>query len=599
MFWVRLIFLIMKKQHYIRLIGVLVVVLFISCAPRKVISVKEVMDNTIAKLYKTMDYKQLSKLTNEQVMTIFSPDEKEALATQHWSFDVNVPAVVSVMVSEKQNVLPFWLTEKGFRKTNLTMKNEQTVYDVWQKSFKAGRVGLGVNSFDQDLGMHYFVSVAPENKDDQLTLSNFFPEKQFVGTLDNGAFTYHDWDELVLADVPAEMKGQKLLTTTRGRMEESHLVGAFRSTNYPSSATPDQIHLSWSSDPTTSMDIAWRTDTTVNQSDVKFRIKGTTDEQSVLDEKVRLEDRMLANDRYVNHFTAKLSNLKPGTTYEYVVGDKADWKDACTFNTAANDNSYSFIWFGDTHFSPKFGEILHLSYEKHPDAAFYSIVGDLVSDGLFRNQWDDLFEYSRGVMNNIPLMAVPGNHDNRAGLGAQLFRDQFSYPLNAPDGIPTEQTYSFTYKNTLFLMIDATSPMEPQTPWIEKQLAESKATWKIAMFHFPPYNWEEPYLDIQKAWVPLFDKYHVDMVFGGHIHYYMRSKPMKGGQVVASYKDGTAYIISVGIPNREHEMTPEPYAVLRNSTGHLYQYVKVEGTKLRSETYDNQNKLIDSFELTK
>jgi hypothetical protein len=557
------------------------------------------MDNTIEKLYKTMDYRQLSKLTNEQVMTIFSPDEKEALATQHWSFDVNVPVVVSVMVSEKQNVLPFWLTEKGFRKTNLTMKNEQTVYDVWQKSFKAGRVGLGVNSFDQELGMHYFVSVASENRVDQLVLSNFFPEKQFVDTLDNGAFTYHDWDELVLADVPAEMKGQKLLTTTRGRMEESHLVGAFRSTNYPSSATPDQIHLSWSSDPTTSMDIAWRTDTTVNQSDVKFRIKGTTDEQSVLGEKVRLEDRMLANDRYVNHFTAKLSNLKPGTTYEYVVGDKADWKDASTFNTAANDNSYSFIWFGDTHFSPKFGEILHLSYEKHPDAAFYSIVGDLVSDGLFRNQWDELFEYSRGVMNNIPLMAVPGNHDNRAGLGAQLFRDQFSYPLNAPEGVPTEQTYSFTYKNTLFLMIDATSPMEPQTPWIEKQLAESKATWKIAMFHFPPYNWEEPYPDIQKAWVPLFDKYHVDMVFGGHIHYYMRSKPMKGGQVVSSYKDGTAYIISVGIPNREHEMTPEPYAVLRNSTGHLYQYVKVEGAKLKSETYDNQNKLIDSFELTK
>ena len=35
----------------------------------------------------------------------------------------------------------------------------------------------------------------------------FFPEKQFVGVLDNGAFTYHDWDELVLTDVPAEMKG--------------------------------------------------------------------------------------------------------------------------------------------------------------------------------------------------------------------------------------------------------------------------------------------------------------------------------------------------------------------------------------------------------
>ncbi len=589
----------MRTLRYTKLIWILAVTFLISCEPTKVPTVKEVMDSTVERLYHSLDFEQLSKLDNESVMALFSPVEKEALATQHWSFDANVPVVVSVMVSEKMKVVPFWLTEKGFQKTNLTMKNEQTVYNVWQKSFKAGRIGLGVNGFDQDLGMHYFVSVAPENKNDELTLSNFIPEKQFVGELDNGAFTYHDWDELVLSDVPAEMKGQKLLTTTRGRTAESHLINAFRSTNYPSTATPDQIHLSWSSDPATSMDIEWRTDTTVNHCGVKFRVKGTTEEQLVLGEKVRLEDRMLANDRYVNHFTAKLSNLKPGTTYEYIVGDKADWNGASSFNTAANDNSYSFLWFGDTHYSPKFGEILHLSYEKHPDAAFYSIVGDLVSDGLFRNQWDDLFEYSRGVMNNIPLMAVPGNHDNRAGLGAQLFRDQFSYPLNAPDGVPSEQTYSFTYKNTLFLMIDATSPMEPQTPWIEKQLAESKATWKIAMFHFPPYNWEEPYFDIQKAWVPLFDKYHVDMVFGGHIHYYMRSKPMNAGQVVSSYKDGTAYVISVGIPNREHEMTPEPYAALRNSTGHLYQYVKIVGSKLRFETYDNQNKLIDSFDIKK
>jgi len=572
--------------------------MFLSCS-HQTFTEKEVMDKTIAKLYRTMNYKQLSQLTNDQLMALFSPDEKEALATKHWSFDVNVPAVVSVMVSEKLEHLPFWLTEKGFQKTKMTMRNEQTVYDVWQKTFKAGRVGLGVNSFDQDLGMHYFVSVAPENNANQLMLSNFFPEKQFVGMLNNGAFTYHDWDELVLADVPDEMKGQKLLTTTRGRMEESHLVGAFRSTKYPSSATPDQIHLSWSADPTNSMDIEWRTDTTVQKCNVKFRIKGAVEEHTIAGEKIRLEDRMLANDRYTSHFTASLNSLNPGTTYEYMVGDKTDWKDAGTFSTASADNSYSFLWFGDTHYSPKFGEILHLAYEKHPDAAFYSIVGDLVSDGLHRDQWDDLFEYMRGVDNSIPLMAVPGNHDNRAGLGAQLYRDQFSYPLNAPEGVPTEQTYSFTYKNTLFLMIDATSPMDPQTPWIEKQLAESKATWKIVMFHFPPYNWEEPYLDIQKAWVPLFDKYHVDMVYNGHIHYYMRSKPMKEGRVVPSFKEGTVYVVSIGTTTHDHEMSPEPYAAVRNAIGPLYQYVKIDGAKLSYQAFDSQNKLIDSFEIKK
>ncbi|MBL7970915.1 MAG: metallophosphoesterase family protein, partial [Prolixibacteraceae bacterium] len=524
-------------------------------------SVKAVMDKVVTQLYQTSSPADLQKLGYEQAMALFSPEDLETLATKHWMFDVNVPVVVSVMRSNKQQIVPFWLEKDGFRKTGMTMKNEQTDYEVWQKSFQAGRVGLGIHGLDNS-GLHYFVSVAPQNSNDLLELSHFFPENQYVGTLNDGAFTYHDWDELVLNDVPENMKGQKLLTTVRGRGVESHLVGAFRSSTYPSSPNPDQILLTWSAEPATSMDIQWRTDTTVQVGQLRFRESGNSAEVSVEAEKIKMEDRLLMNDRYIHHFTARLRGLKPGTTYQYLIGSQAEWSDQYSFTTAANDDSFSFLWFGDTHFSPKFGEVLQLAHTSHSDAAFISIVGDLVSDGLHRNQWDDLLEYSKNVVCRKPLMAVPGNHDNRAGLGAQTYRDLFSYPLNAPEGVPTEQTYSFTYKNALFLMIDGTSPIEAQTAWIEKQLAETQATWKIAMFHFPPYNWEEPYLNIQKAWVPLFDKYHVDMVFGGHIHYYMRSKPMKGGQVVGSYNDGTAYIISVGIPSRNQEITDEPYAAV-------------------------------------
>jgi acid phosphatase type 7 len=218
---------------------------------------------------------------------------------------------------------------------------------------------------------------------------------------------------------------------------------------------------------------------------------------------------------------------------------------------------------------------------------------------LNRNQWDALFQYSKETASRIPFMSVPGNHDNRAGLGAKMYCDLFSFPMNAPVGVPKEQTYSFTYKNTLFLMIDATSPIDAQTPWIEKELAGTKAKWKIAMFHFAPYNREEPYLDIQKAWVPLFDKYHVDMVFGGHLHYYMRSKPMMGGKVVSSYREGTAYIISVGITNRDQNFDKEPYAEVTDGIGQLFQYVKIDGNNLTFESVNFQNKLIDKFTLSK
>ncbi len=561
-------------------------------------TVKQVMDKTITNLYKTMDAKELNSLNEEKVMALFSDDEKEILSTRHWMFTVNVPVIVSVMRSNEQKIIPFWLSKSGFVKTDKSMKNENTTYEVWQKEFPAGRVGLGVNGFENFM-LHYFVSVAPKNKNDKLELSGFFPLNQYVGNLDNGAFTYHDWDELVLNEVPESMKGEKLLTTIRGRGDETHLIGAFRSTAYPSSSKPDQAMLTWSSDPSTGMDIQWRTDTTVVTGTLTYREKGALKEFTVNASRYRMEDRVLMNDRYINRFTAELRDLKPGTTYEYQVAPQTVWSEEFTFSTAAADNNFSFNWFGDTHHSPKYGEIQKLAEKSYPDAAFFSIVGDMVSDGLQRDQWDDLFEFSKPALSRKPMMSVLGNHDNRSGLGALMYRELVSYPKNGPAGVEKEHTYSFKYKNTLFLMIDCTAPIEIQNSWIEEQLAKSDATWKIAMFHFPPYNWEEPYFNIQKAWVPIFDKYHVDMVLGGHIHYYMRSKPMKDGKVVQSYNDGTAYIISVGIPAHAREMTDEPYAAVRNNEGPLFQNVKIKGKLLTYVSVNADNKVIDSFNVTK
>lgn len=562
-------------------------------------TVRDVMDRVITDLYKTSGQEELAKISLPTVMSLFSKEELEVLSTQHLKFTSNVPVVVSVMINKAQGTIPFWLSSGGFSKTSLTMKNEQTTYEVWRKDFEPGEIGLGVNGFENGLALHYFVSVAPKNNNEQMNLTDFFPVDQKITILKNGASVYRDWDELVLSEVPAEMTGQKLLMTTRGRAAESHLVGAFRSSPYPSSGQPDQVVLTWSSDPAVSMDIQWRTNATTNTPGIRYRVAGTTEESSSVAEKVTLEDRMLMNDRYSNHYTARIRNLKPGTTYQYLLGNDQPWKEAFSFTTAAQDSSFSFLWFGDTHYSEKFKDVLTKGISDHPDAVFFSIVGDLVSDGLNRDQWDALYHHSKDVACRIPFMSVPGNHDNRAGLGAKLYCDLFSYPKNGPDGVPKEQTYAFTYKNALFLMIDATSPIDAQTKWIEDQLSKSNARWKIAMFHFSPYNWEEPYLDIQQAWIPLFDKYHADMVLGGHLHYYMRSKPMKGGKTVESYREGTAYIISVGIPGSDRPFPEEPYAAVRKGKGHLYQYVKINGNSLHYESVNAKGEMIDSFDLKK
>lgn len=566
--------------------------------PQNKPTVKEVIRDKVTWLYANKTPEELDAITYDEAFSLFTAEEQKVLATRHWMFDVNVPVVVSVIRSEKQKILPFWLESGGFKKTGMALNNEMTTYDVWQKEFDAGTVGLGINGL-ANYSLHYFVCVSPKNKSDKLEFSNFYPGNQFVGEMNNGAFTYHDWDELVLENVPESLKGQKFLTTVRGRGTESHLVRAFRTTKFPSSEKPDQVMLTWSSDPATTVDVQWRTNSTVESGVVEYREKGNEEVLTAKADLYKMEDLLLRNDRFINRFTTKLNNLKPGTSYEYRIVPQKDWPENQVFKTASNDDNFSWIWFGDTHYSSEWGKLANIALEKHPDAAFVSIAGDLVSDGLHRDQWDEVFQYSKKIISQKPFMNVIGNHDNRSGLGALMYERLFSYPENGPDSIIPEHTYSFTYKNALFLMIDATSKDEYQTEWIKEKLKNSDATWKFAMFHFPPYNWEEPYFNIQKLWVPLFDKYHVDMVFSGHIHYYMRSKPMRGGKVVDSYKNGTAYIISIGIPAHTKNIGEEPYAQAQLPDGQYYQYMKFKENQLLYTVFNSEGEMIDSLTLKK
>ena len=258
-------------KFYLRYVVTTVIsILVIGCshdASKKTGSVEEVMNNVITKLYSELTEDELNSLKYDDALSFFNEKEIDILSKRHWVFKVNTPVVVSVMRSNRQDVVPFWLERSGFIKTKLEMRNDNQSYEIWQKNFEAGNVELGINGFE-NFTYHYFVSVDPVDSSKNLEIKSITPENQFMTKLDNSAFTYHDWTELVLLDVPEEMKGEVLLTTIRGRGKESHLIGAFRKTTYPSTNIPDQILLTWSSDPSSSIDIQWRTDTTVKQLEV-------------------------------------------------------------------------------------------------------------------------------------------------------------------------------------------------------------------------------------------------------------------------------------------------------------------------------------------
>lgn len=563
-------------------------------------SVKETMDEVVTRLYKELDKNQLDTISHQFISQYLSEEEKESLATQYWKMKVNVPTTVSLMRNKGQEVVPFWLKPSGFTLTDMEVQNEHDTYEVWQKDFDAGEVQLGINGFGKHRPV-YFIGLAPQNPNDQLEITPIFPKKQHFEVFDVGAFTYHDWSGLTLTSVPDALKGQQLLTTIRGRAREAHMVNAFRTTDFPSGEKPDQVILTWSDAPETSMDIQWRTKETVGSGTAKYWKEGTNDTLDTQAEKFLMEDRLLQNDRYMNRFTAKIRSLEPDTKYGYIVGnEEAGWSSPETFTTAPKENKpFSFVWTGDVHLSEVWGNNIRSAEKRFSDIAFYYIAGDLVDTGLYRDDWDKLFQYAGSTVARIPLMAVPGNHDSQDGLGAWMFEEMLSYPSDSPAPEMAGRSYAFNYGNTLFLMIDSTFPNEDQTEWMEKTLKESDATWKIAVFHFPPFNEVEPYEDIQEEWGPLFDQYHVDMVMGGHFHYYMRSKPMNNGEVVKSPEDGTIYWISVGTTGKNKDIGKGDYAEIQFPADNLYQYITVDGNTMKAETINEHGETVDKFSIDK
>ena len=568
-------------------------------------TVRGTLDGIISRMLGSMSQAELFQLDESAVQRFIAPGDRGVFATQYWHFEANVPVVVSVMRDVKQAEVPFWLPTAGFRKTDMKVANEEYEYEVWQKSFAAGRVGLGINGFASHRP-HYFVCLKPEPTGAKLKLSHFFPANQQVLEMREGAFIYDDWPDLVLTKVPDALKGQRLLPTFRGRAREAQLVQAFRKTPFPSSRKPDQVVLTWSEAPRTTQTIQWRTGPPVDGGTVRYKQKDAVAGATWNDQKATrqtLADRFVVNDPSVNHFTATLRGLKPATTYIYSVGGATEdaRSELSEFTTApGNGEPFTFIFLSDTHNSPACGKLLARALETHPETAFCTISGDLVGTGQHRDDWDQLFEHTKDFTRRRPLVPAIGNHDAIDGLGADLYLSLFGLPSNGARRLQPEQSYSFEYANALFIILDATASVEDQRPWLEARLAHTKATWKFAIFHFPPYGPGVDYPEIIREWCRVFDKYHVDFVLSGHVHDYVRTHPMNQGRRVGSPADGTVYLVTVSVPGRPGTMSKPDYAAVAEHPGlPLYQAFTINAKRLVTRSCDMEGRTRDEFVVEK
>ena len=77
--------------------------------------VTNVLDELVASLCEGRSYEELSALNDDAILTALTPEQRNVLSTDYWTFDVNVPVIVSVMRHEEQPVPPLLAFGKRFR----------------------------------------------------------------------------------------------------------------------------------------------------------------------------------------------------------------------------------------------------------------------------------------------------------------------------------------------------------------------------------------------------------------------------------------------------------------------------------------------------
>ena len=351
--------------------------------------------------------------------------------------------------------------------------------------------------------------------------------------------------------------------------------------------TPEQIHLTWGDDPSSSVFVSWCSP--AQAVNPRVLVGGESIEKHTIHGIQRTYTDGL-NGQTVFTYHAKLDGLHPGSTLHYTVTADNDRNRArpftATFRTPPRGR-VAFRWtsYGDLA-TPVTSWVLSSPQSRFAVEAverfeplFHLLNGDLCYANLNPLAqpavWSDFGNNVQVSAANRPWMPCPGNHEIEFANGVQGFNSyltRYSLPHNgtAFQGL----WYRFQVGSALFISLSAddviyedsgafcagpeplrpapstgNAPIEPgtslyihgysggaQTRWLEETLAAASKDdgidWIIVQMHQDAMSSSEngngSDRGIREAWLPLFDRYGVDLVLCGHDHDYERTWPVRG-----------------------------------------------------------------------
>ncbi|MBV8927770.1 MAG: fibronectin type III domain-containing protein [Mycobacteriaceae bacterium] len=330
------------------------------------------------------------------------------------------------------------------------------------------------------------------------------------------------------------------------------------------------LHLQFGKNAGTEVVVSWHTTEPVGNPRVLIGTAGEGFGRTVEAQTRTYRDAKSNTEVRVNH--ARVVNLTPDTDYVYAALHDGASPELGTVRTApAGRKPLRFTSFGDQA-TPTLGKLVGTAFGsdnlgspasgdmtaaiERIGPLFNLVNGDLCYANLAQDRirtWSDWFENNTRSARYRPWMPAAGNHENELGNGPTGYAAYQTY-FAVPDSGSDEQTralwYSFTAGSVRIISLNNDDVCfqdggnfyvhgysgGAQKRWLEAELADARRDpgidWVVVCMHQTAISTADRSngadLGIRQEWLPLFDRYQVDLVVCGHEHHYERSHPIRG-----------------------------------------------------------------------